>query len=86
MPIIPNLNLIFIHIPKTGGSSINEYFQLARMREQNSVLGNFLCERKLPGAVKGEYGKNFVHTSVDLRPYISKGDFIRIGPLLYQVH
>ena len=86
MPIIPNLNFIFIHIPKTGGSSINEYFQLARMREQNSVLGNFLCERKLPGSIRGQYGDNFVSTTEDLRPYISKGDYIRIGNLLYQVH
>ena len=86
MPIIPNYNLIFIHIPKTGGSSINEYFNLARLREQNSVLGNFICEQKLPGSVKGQYGKPFVWTSQDLRPYISKGDFIRIGNLLYQIH
>jgi hypothetical protein len=86
MPIIPNWNVIFIHIPKTGGSSINEFFQLHRLREQESFLGNFLCERRLPGVVRGEYGKNFVWTSVDLRPYISKGDFIRLGTLLYQVH
>ena len=86
MPIIPNYNLIFIHIPKTGGSSVNDYFNLARLREQNSVLGNFICEQKLPGVVKGEYGKPFVWTSHDLRPYVSKGDFIRIGNLLYQIH
>ena len=86
MPIIPNYNLIFIHIPKTGGSSVNEYFNLARLREQNSVLGNFICEQKLPGVVKGEYGKPFVWTSHDLRPYVSKGDFIRVGNLLYQIH
>ena len=86
MPIIPNLNLIFIHIPKTGGSSINEYFNLAKLREQHSVLGNFICEQKLPGTVRGEYGKQFVWTSQDLRPYVSKGDFIRVGNLLYQVH
>ena len=86
MPIIPNLNLIFIHIPKTGGSSINEYFKLHRLREQESYLGNFLCERRLPGVIRGEYGKNFIWTSVDLRPHISKGDFIRVGSLLYQVH
>lgn len=86
MPIIPNLNMIFIHIPKTGGSSVNEYFDLARLREQNSVLGNFICEQRLPGTVRGEYGKRFIWTSQDLRPYISKGDFIRVGNLLYQVH
>ena len=86
MPIIPNYNIIFIHIPKTGGSSVNEYFNLSRLREQTSILGNFICEQKLPGVVRGQYGKNFVWTSQDLRPYISKGDFIRIGNLLYQVH
>ncbi len=86
MPIIPNVNIIFIHIPKTGGSSVNEYFNLARLREQNSIVGNFICEQKLPGTVRGEYGKNFVWTSHDLRAYVSKGDFIRIGNLLYQVH
>lgn len=86
MPIIPNQNIIFIHVPKTGGSSVNEYFNLARIREQNSVLGNFICEQKLPGTIQGEYGKPFITTSQDLRPYISKGDFIRVGGLLYQVH
>ena len=86
MPIIPNYNIIFIHIPKTGGSSVNEYFNLARLREQNSILGNFICEQKLPGTIRGEYGKNFVWTSHDLRSHVSKGDFIRAGNLLYQVH
>ena len=86
MPILPNHNIIFIHIPKTGGSSINEYFDLARIREQNSILGNFLCEQRLPGLIRGEYGKDFVWTSEDLRPHVSKGDFLRIGNLLYQVH
>ena len=86
MPIIPHLNLIFIHIPKTGGSSINEYFNLKKLRNTNSVKGNFLCEKKLPGYIRGEYGKNFIHTSENLRNFISNGDYLRVGEYLYQVH
>lgn len=86
MPIIPNLNIIFIHIPKTGGSSINEFFKLSNIRDKHSIVGNFLCENKLPGVIYGEYGKPFVYSSQDLRKYINKGDFIRIGDFLYQIH
>lgn len=86
MPVIPNLNLIFIHIPKTGGSSINEFFNLSNIREQGSITGKFLCERKLPGHVRGTYGKDIVYTTHNLKTMLSKGDFIRIGRFLYQVH
>ena len=86
MPIIPNLNLIFIHIPKTGGSSINEYFNLQHLREKYSIVGNFLCENKLPGSIHGVNGKPFIHTTNDLRSHVSKGDFIRVGKFLYQIH
>ena len=86
MPIINNFNLIFIHIPKTGGSSINEYFKLNRLITNTSVQGNFPCELKLPGFIKSTYGNNYVMTTNDLRQYISKGDYIRIGDLLYQIH
>ena len=44
-----------------------------RIREQNSILGNFLCEQRLPGLIRGEYGKDFV---LDLRrsptPYFQR--------------
>ena len=86
MPIYPHLNLIFIHIPKTGGSSINEYFNLKKIIDSKSVKGDFICERQLPGFVRGERGRQFVHTSTDLRKFLSKGDYIRIGDYIYQVH
>lgn len=86
MPIYQNLNLIFIHIPKTGGTSINDYFKLKGTLDANSVKGNYICEQKLPGFVRGNYGKPIVHTSQNLKQFLSKGDYIRIGNFVYQVN
>ena len=86
MPIYPHLNLIFIHIPKTGGTSINEYFNLKKMIDANSIKSDFICEQPLPGIARGDKGMSFVNTSMDLRQYLSKGDYIRIGDYIYQVH
>ena len=86
MPIYPHLNLIFIHIPKTGGSSINDYFNLKKIMDANSITGNNISEQKLPGYIRGHSGKSFVTCSENLKDYLSKGDFIRIGNFVYQVH
>ena len=86
MPIYPHLNLAFIHIPKTGGSSINDYFNLKKIMDANSIKGDFVCEQKLPGYVRGQNGRPFVVPSENLKPYLSKGDYIRIDNFIYQVH
>lgn len=86
MPVLDNLKIIFIHIPKTGGSSINEFFKLEQIREKYSIEGRFLSELQLPGYVWNSPGDDFVRTSEDLRDKVSRGDFIRIGTYLYQVH
>ena len=84
MPVIPNLKLIFIHIPKTGGSSINKFLKLDNIREQHSISG--YSEQKLPGLAKCIYGDKFITPSQDLRHYLKRGDFLRVGKYLYQIH
>jgi hypothetical protein len=86
MPIYPHLNLVFIHIPKTGGSSINDYFNLKKIMNSNSIAGDFICEQKLPGQVRGINGKNYVLSTENIKSLLSKGDYIRINNLIYQVH
>jgi hypothetical protein len=84
MPVIPSLKLIFIHIPKTGGSSINKFLKLDTIRENKSIVG--YSEQKLPGLATCLYGDRFITPSRDLRQYLNQGDYLRIGKYLYQVN
>lgn len=88
MPIIEKEGILFVHIPKTGGSSINEFFDLDRHRDRDSIYQEGISEHRLPGNVwfserAGE--PNMVFTQNDLRPHLSPGDYIRIGNYLYQI-
>ena len=40
MPVYVNLKKIFIHIPRTGGTSINEYFK-SKNEPVNAIYSNF---------------------------------------------
>jgi hypothetical protein len=54
--------------------------------DHNSFKGNFVCEQKLPGFIHGNNGKPFIKTTNNLKPYLSKGDYIRINNFVYQIH
>lgn len=66
MPYFRNINTLYIHVPKTGGMSIEEYFYSKTCLDKNekSIYGGILTNR-----IEFVFPKNVLYNILPIKKY-----------------